>query len=223
VDNLSAGGALLSEGPVVPVGEGVEIELRFGTHVVARVVGEIVRHQELGARGVGLAVVFAIDDPDTQDALQQYALQQLERLATPGVLVVSRAPDRRERLARAIERLDLPALVAASPLEAIAHVVDPRTSVRAAVVDGDLGSAGGLELLRVIAELDPGVRRVLVTDTARPLELTLAETAGAAHATLAIGASGAAIAAALGLRDRAGQLATARRLRARHRDTDRFV
>jgi len=199
VENVSAGGALLSEGAIVPVGDEVEVLLRFGSHIVNRLAAHVVRHEHLGARGTALAVVFAIDDPDTEDAVQQYALEEIERRAAPRVLVVSRSPRARAELVRLIERTGAATAAAGSPLEAIAHVADPRASVTAAIVDHDLGTASGLELLHILADLAPSVRRVLVSRAPRPANLTLARTLGAAQAMLTWPTTSGMVAAAVGL------------------------
>ena len=194
VHNVSAGGALLTDGPLIAVGDTVETVIRLRSHVVARLAATVVRHDPLGACGVGVAVAFSHDTDETEDALQDAALRELERRARPAVLVVSQRP---ETLAISIEHLDVPVLVAQTPLDALATLVDAGTAVGAVVVDAALGGATGIELLRVVAEIAPDVRRVFASPSATPLEHELARARGAAHATVRISASSDRLRAAL--------------------------
>jgi len=199
VHDVSAGGALLTDGPLLAIDDTVEIVLRLRSNVVARLAATVVRHHAQGARGAGLGIAFVHDTDETEDRLQDAAVRELERLARPAVLVASHAPDAPGLLAIPIERLGVPALLVTTPLEAIAALIDADASIGAVVVDSALGAGNAIELLGAIAEACPEVRRVFMSRSARPLETELVRTRGAAHATLSIPTTPDRLRAALSL------------------------
>jgi CheY-like chemotaxis protein len=184
VQNLAAGGALLTDGALLPIGEEVELVLQLGSRPVVRVGAEVIRHQDVGARGRALAVAFRHETAETEDIVQQVALEEIERRRTPAVLVVSPSTELLQTMAGAIETLGRPVVATRTPLEAVACLSDDRCVVDTILVELAEPRTPALELLALVAESFPAVRRVVTSGSARPAQLELARLAGAAHATL---------------------------------------
>ena len=85
VRNLSAGGALLEEGPAIAVNELVRIDLllpddRHRLSLKGRVVRQL--HREGGRAAV--AIAFSDVQPHQEDSIQQAVLRMLQALQRPG-------------------------------------------------------------------------------------------------------------------------------------------
>jgi CheY-like chemotaxis protein len=164
VEDMSAGGALLSGGPELPVGRKVGLSLHVAGEHLLDLQAEVVR--DCGPRG--LAIAFRAMTPAGEDTIQQTVLAALEayrRGDCPArhVLVV----DESELVCKSLQR-DLTALghrvvCAWTPEQIAARIHDPYVRYDIAVIDQSLGSTEGLELLREVAGLHPGVHRVLMS------------------------------------------------------------
>lgn len=176
VENVSASGALLTRGPLLPVGETFVLSLWLRAAPIGRVRASVVRHART-ARGKVMGVVFDRIAADCEDALQEVAIAEVEYLRTPAVLVVTSGGGVHDSLVRTIEALGRRTLAARTPLDAMAMLVRDQ-AVTAVVVDLDLETASGLELMSAIAEMAPAVRRVLVSARSRPQQLALAMQSG---------------------------------------------
>ncbi|HEY8426905.1 MAG TPA: PilZ domain-containing protein [Sandaracinaceae bacterium] len=162
VQNLSAGGALLTGGHDVRASAPLRVflelpgmePLTLGAHVKRRVV-----HGNL----VALAVAFRHISESSEDRIQDALLELLaaaHREEHPAVLVVDPSPDARAELAATIRALDRRVLTAEAPLGALCVLDDPDERVDAVVVRlGDENAP--VELLEHVAESYPRVRPIL--------------------------------------------------------------
>lgn len=81
-DNLSAGGALLVDGPALEVGTEVQVLLMLGRRTLA-VRAQVVRTQQYGQHGLASAVRFLDVSAKNQDMIQTFVLASLKRNAAP--------------------------------------------------------------------------------------------------------------------------------------------
>jgi CheY-like chemotaxis protein len=189
VENLSVGGALLTGGPLLSVGESIKITLQLEKRTIGPLVAEMVRQSDQCDSVV--AIAFRRLTVTDEDAIQQALLEALEserkRAGVPAcsALVVDGSAPVRQQLIRDLASLGHHAVAAATPLEATMRLADP--SARFDVVLVDLGSAAvdGLALLRYVAEHHPHTRRILMSGHVRLDQLRLATAAGEAHEVLA--------------------------------------
>jgi len=82
----------------------------------------------------------------------------------PAVMIVDPRPDERQKLADAVRHAGFEPVEAATPLEAIHLIEQDDTCVAAAAVRDQLTQTAGAELIRFLAEQQPSLRFVLVTD-----------------------------------------------------------
>jgi hypothetical protein len=180
VQNLSAAGALLAGGPVLPVGETVEVSLYLSRRAVARLQAKVGRHQR-GASGAALvALRFRHEAVDSEDQLHDALLAELENQRAPTVVLVSRETRVHAALGPLLTGLGFRAEAVRTPLEVMVELADDPGHLVGVLVD----LAVGTDLLRAVAELAPGVRRGLVAVDARPAQLKLAAVGGLAQVAL---------------------------------------
>ncbi len=185
VEDLSASGALLSGGPELPVGEKVGLSLHVaGVHLVD-LRGEVVRHG--GTRAI--AVTFRSVRPLDEDMIQQAVLGALEayrRGECPSrhVLVIDDSEVVCKTLQRDLADLGHHVVCAWTPELAAAKIHDPYVRFDIAIVDLSVGSVEGLEVLREVAGLHPGVHRVLMSGRVSHDQLKLAQVMGKADVIL---------------------------------------
>ena len=189
VRNLSAGGALIGpEAPLEPcVAEDVlytrargqlDADILFETEKAVRVVLElpgmdavplrahVVRLDHDRAGGPTVALAFSHDHPDTEDIIQDAVLRALERQQrrrVSSVLVVDDERGIRDALARELAQLNREALLAASLAEARRRLESRGSTIEAAIIDVVLGHDLGLELVDLLAESYPEVRRIVMS------------------------------------------------------------
>jgi CheY-like chemotaxis protein len=181
VENLSAGGALLSGGPPVPLGTVGEVVVHLGARRRLFLLARIIRS------GEAIAVAFQDLPSNTEDLLQNLVLTELEeqrKRTPPSALIVDDSEMILQALERQLAALGHVAAAATTPLEAVQHLLDHEHSIRVAIVDLSLGCSDGLEFLAYLAEEHPAVRRVLMSGTVRACQLSLAVRRQRAHAAL---------------------------------------
>lgn len=88
VRNLSVCGALFTEGPSLDTDTLVEVDLRIPDHRQIRVVARVTRHgiHDGGAEYFG--VEFVHRSSETEDAIQEALLDEIERSQTHGVIPI---------------------------------------------------------------------------------------------------------------------------------------
>lgn len=166
VQNLSAGGALLTGGHDVRTSAPLRVllelpgrePLTLGAHVKRRAVdGDL----------VALAVAFRHITESSEDRIQDALLELIaatHRSDHPAVLVVDPSPARRAELAEQIRGYDRRVITAEAPLGALRVLDDPTEHVDAVVVREGEGAAP-VELLTHVADSYARVRPILyVTD-----------------------------------------------------------
>jgi CheY-like chemotaxis protein len=185
VEDLSASGALLCGGPELPVRHGLGISLHVaGVHLLD-LRAEVIRH--CGSRAI--AVAFRDMKAGDEDAIQQAVLAALEayrRGECPArhVLVVDDSEVICDALHRDLTGLGHHVVCAWTSEQATARIRDPYVRFDIAVIDLSVGPVEGLELLRQVAGLHPGVHRVLMSGRIAHDQLRLAQIMGKADVIL---------------------------------------
>src|SRR6266542_2582138 len=187
VDDLSAGGALLTAGPRLPVGQSLGLSLHIPSQPPLVIDGVIVRSSE--SSSVALAVAFRSLNPADEDAIQQAVLTALEaqnRGECPSrmVLVIDDSEIICETLRRDLSTLGHEVICARTSTEASARIQDPYAHFDIAIVDLFVGDIDGVELLGRVAGCHPGVHRVLMSSRVAPDQLKLAQVMGKADVIL---------------------------------------
>jgi CheY-like chemotaxis protein len=186
VDNLSVGGALLTGGPLLSLGQELRLTLQLDKHVIGPLRAQVVRRDGLGGEAAGIA--FAALTVAQEDALQQASLDALEAEVSgkraQRALVVDDSAHVRQSLMRDLVSLGHSAIAAATPLEAMMRLEDPLAEFDVVLVDLCSKTFDGLALLRYLAEHHPSTRRVLMSGDVRPDQLKLARLTGQADDVL---------------------------------------
>lgn len=187
VENLSAGGALLSGPRLLDVGTQVRVLLAppgAGWSWRLALDGYVVRHHPDGGEA-RFAVAFRNLHPRVEDELQQAVLRRLEWLRqAPAVLVLDDCPGVRRVLARQIGALGKRVIATATPQEATTEMACDDETIAVAIVDLVLPGASGTDFLRFLATEHPRVRRVVMSGAVPAEELRRALAAGIADAAL---------------------------------------
>lgn len=173
VQNLSAGGALLTGSRPLPVGRRVRVLIRFSAQRTVAVWGKVVRRSPEAGGVVSMAVSFRHPTDTTQDAIQQEALAALLRAARPSVLIVSDRREVRQRLAGQVELLGRAVRMAGTPLDALRWIESPGESIDTVVVPRSMGRPGPFALLGFFADEYPTLRRILIPDGPAAIASTL--------------------------------------------------
>jgi hypothetical protein len=164
VQNLSAGGALLTGSHAVEAGQRVRVLLRLSAQRMVAVWGKVVRRSPSAGGVVSLAVAFPHPSDVTQDVLQEEALASLLRAGRPAVLVLSDRRDVRMGLAGQVERMGRAVRTAGTPLDAVRWLEDPAAHIDTVVVPRSMGRPGAFAMLGFFADEYPALRRVLLPD-----------------------------------------------------------
>ena len=186
VENLSAGGALLSSERPLPTQGPLRVCLRLSPRRDVSVDACVVRaHPTVDGRHRH-AVAFTEVPAVVQDLLQSAALRALSAESPQlHVLVVDDEPVVRGALARELRALGAAARPVAGPFEALLRLQDQRPHYRVAIVDAQLGAEDGVEVLRQLAGEHPGVRRVLMSGRVAMDELMRVQASGLAQQVFA--------------------------------------
>lgn len=166
VQNLSAGGALLTGGHDVPRAARcrVLLELPSGESLA---VGAWVRRRATNDGVIALAVSFRHASPASEDRIQDAILGLLDRRhksENPAVLVVDSSPAQRHALVAQLSELGHRTIGCAAPLDAIRRLDDPEDHVRAVLVRDAAGARPGVELLELVADTYRDVRPILLVE-----------------------------------------------------------
>ena len=163
VQNLSAGGALLTGAPHVSRAAPVRLVLELPDGPLT-VDAELHRSVDVGGL-VALAVAFRHVEPRSEDRIQDAVLGMLDkgyRDTHPAVVVVDVSERARLTLAAELTALGHRVLTFAAPLGVVDLLSDPDENVGAVVVRDE--SEPGPELLEWIAETHARVRAVLLVE-----------------------------------------------------------
>lgn len=187
IANLSAGGALLSEGREMASGRDLHLALNLPELQPIEVDGKVVRTliDDDGRKSYGIA--FRDLDPYTEDLIHNMLLSKLEsqRRAKPYVLVVNDNVEVRRTFEREFRVMDARTLLTATPLEAMRLLCNKKINIDIAIVDSFLGPEDGMLLLKYIEKEYPDIQRVLTSEPEHRHQLDLALTFGRAHAAFA--------------------------------------
>ena len=166
VQNLSAGGALLTGARDVPRSAPLRLLLELpGGEPLA--VGAHVRRRATVGNLVALAVAFRHLCQSSEDRIQDAVLEQLDtafRADHPGVVIVDASEAARLALAEQLHALGCRVIPCAAPLTAMQLLQDPNEPIRAVVVRDSPGARPGPELLEWIAETYEEVRPILLVE-----------------------------------------------------------
>lgn len=188
VNNLSAGGALLSGIEPLPIGASLHLDLRLPGRRPIGITGVVVRAQGSAADGsASFAIAFREVGPDLHGVIQQAVTAALERsraIAVPVVLALSHPPPEPGGLERHLETLGRRLRSASTPLDALRLLQDPHGGVEVALVGLTFGRASGCEVLTFLAEHFPEVRRVFVASAIEAAKLERDRASCPVHAIL---------------------------------------
>lgn len=163
ITNLSLGGALISLGEHVPHKPGlnhdVRIELEIGGHGW---ITQRARVRRATAREV--AVAFTEIKPNVEDVIEDELLAAVEARNRPRVVVVDAEPHRRRRVSEQLHAAGCISLEAATPLEAIAMVEEPRNHVAAIAVADTVRDAH--PLVAYLTDSNPGIPIAMLAEDA---------------------------------------------------------
>jgi CheY-like chemotaxis protein len=185
VEDLSAGGALLSGGPELALGENLALSLHVaGVHLVD-VRADVIRHAPAKGTAVAFRNVHALDEDMIQQAVLG-ALEAFRRGDCPArhVLVVDDSETICKTLQRELGDLGHHVACAWTLDQASAQINDPYVRFDIAIVDLSVGSLEGLDLLKTISDTHPGVHRVLMSGRVSHDQLKLAKVMGKADVIL---------------------------------------
>ncbi len=200
VENISAGGALLSA-PRELAGDGpVRLRLQLSPRRAVYISGSVVRRHP-GCDGTHhIAVAFADLPPSVEDLVQAAALRALTATRSAvQVLVVDDEEVVRSSLARELRALGATAREAGGHADARARLAETGLRIDVAIIDAHLDCDDGLELLRHIEREHPAMRRVLLSGRLSPVDLAHAELTGLAQQVIAKPWRRADLSRALGL------------------------
>ena len=161
MQNVSAGGVLLSGGPAITQRTPVVVLLRLSGLEELRLAGFVVRRDVQFDDAI--AVKFRGVAPDVQDMLQGAVLMSLERKHDPSVLVVDGDIQSLSRMAHDLDALGYRAILACTPLDTIRWLTNFDVAISVVVVEYPFGHHDGVALLRVMADEFPFIRRVLMS------------------------------------------------------------
>jgi CheY-like chemotaxis protein len=211
VENLSAGGALLT-GQIVQlvgllaVGSTVSVRLLLpGASKSIEISADVVRAVEGTMRAteqLSFAVRFRDVSANTEDLIQSAVLGAIEESRVHGesaVLVLAESVEDGRVLKQSLEGLGQKPFPADTFLEVLRRLQDQNLRIEVALVDLLVRGASGLDILTALADYFPDVRRVLMSRNADAPALRLAQSSGRAHAILITPAEPAELAIAIGL------------------------
>ncbi|MFH0900393.1 MAG: PilZ domain-containing protein [Pseudomonadota bacterium] len=178
VENLSAGGALLSDGPMLSMGETVKVVLQLPGRRPVNVIGRVVRVEKRREGESSFAVAFRHSNTTTEEAIHRAVLQWLERVHSarePRVLVLDPSIRTRHALERDLLALGRLALPAGNLLDAMRWLQDEKLEIQVVLVDDSPGFHDGSQFLVFVAEHHSGIRRVVMSENATPGQLPLSD------------------------------------------------
>ena len=188
VEDLSAGGALVSGGPTLNIGEAVRLLLQLPGRGPFSLDGKVVRqlNDSRWQREVAFGIAFSNRPPSAVESREATVavLDQGQGLADPVVLVVDDNTRTCYTLVQDLQRVGRKAIAVTTPLDAIEWLLDGGSQIDTAMVDIVLGHSNGCDLLTFLADEYPDVRRVLMSDHLRAPQLETARELAQPHAIL---------------------------------------
>ncbi|HET9934040.1 MAG TPA: PilZ domain-containing protein [Polyangiaceae bacterium] len=171
VRDLSAGGALLVNGPLLPTGVECTVRLRVPGLGPLRVTAYTVHSAVVGNDRYAMGIRFTRLSPAVAEGLRELVDQELDRAAQPSVLVADDDLSRLSDLAEDLADLGERPLLALTPLEVIHWLCDPETTVELALLSEELHQKSGSGVFDFVRGEFPHVRAVLLKDTLAREEL----------------------------------------------------
>jgi CheY-like chemotaxis protein len=190
VEDLSSGGARVSGGPDLIIGEMVRLLLNLPGRGPFSMSGRVVRRFHEGrpsAEGRAFGISFTrISEPATpsQEATVT-AMREHHGLQEQMVLVVDESTRACFAMVQALQKVGRKAIAVTTPLDAIEWLLDGGSHFDVALVDIVQGQSDGCDLLSFLADEYPEVRRVLISDTMRTTQLDRLRELTQPHAVLA--------------------------------------
>jgi CheY-like chemotaxis protein len=166
ISNLSLGGALIhlhEDGPpdIQWDHDEVVVELEIGGAGWVAQRGQVRRGD-----AKTLAIAFGQVGPEVEDVIEDEVVAAVEAHKSPRVVVVDPKEDRRHQLAEKLRAAGYTSIEAATPLEAIALVEQPRNHVAAVAVADTLTQTGPHELVEFLSESSPHIKLAMFADNA---------------------------------------------------------
>jgi len=165
VRDLSASGALLVNGPLLPHALECVILLKVPGLGPLRLSAKTVHSTTLGNERYAVGVRFVHMAAPVADGLRELVEQELERTAQPSVLLADDDLERLSNLAEDLADLGERPLLALTPLEVVHWLCDPETTVELALLSENLHAQAGSGLFDFVRAEFPGLRAVLLKDT----------------------------------------------------------
>jgi CheY-like chemotaxis protein len=162
ITNLSLGGALiqLADGTHdIELDHDVTVELELGGS------GWIVQAGRVQRRSDGhIAIEFARLGQDIVDVIEDEVAAAQDADRSPRVVVVDPREERRHQVAEKLRERGYTSMEAATPLEAIALVEQPRNHVVAVAVAETLTQTGPHELVEFLTESNPHIKLAMFAE-----------------------------------------------------------
>lgn len=165
ITNLSLGGALIElvrepdETPELDHEIIVELEIGGSGWVAQR--GHVRRCSKRE-----VAIAFGAVGPDVEDVIEDEVVAAVEARRSPRVVVVDPRPERRQQVAEKLRARGCTSIEAATPLEAIALVEQPRNHVAAVAMAETLTQTGPHELVDYLSESNPNIKLAMFSEDA---------------------------------------------------------
>lgn len=160
--DLSLGGVRIrridESTPCPAVGSAAMIELELGRRWVAQD-GRIVR-----CAIDEIIVQFAPLAAEVEDLIEDEVLASIEATRRPRAIVVDPSAERRHKVAERLREAGCEPYEAATPLDAIGLLEQPRNHISAVAIAQTLTQTGGDELCDFVAETNPGIKLALLAD-----------------------------------------------------------
>ncbi len=183
IRNLSAGGALLFNGPPLPVDKKVGLLLQGALPHPFSLTCTVIR-SHLPSSAASVAVAFGALSAANEDLLHDLVLRSLEDQAHPAVLVVLRRPHLLASLASELSEVGHSVVLAMTEDDATSYLDGSGTSLAAVVVDVAADPLSAFWALELVEKRFPKARRVALCDQARTRGMARAFVRGRAHAVL---------------------------------------
>jgi len=162
IANLSVGGALIAlrgDASELPVRDDVTVELDLGGGGWVAQRG-VVRRRDAAT----LAIAFVDVKPELLALILDEVATTVDAERSPRVVVVDSRRDRRQRVAEQLREAGCTSVEAATPLEAIAIVDQPRNRIAAVAVADALTQTGPQELVEFLSESNPEIKLATFAD-----------------------------------------------------------
>ncbi len=168
VKDLSMGGILLSGGPRLDPGTHLQVVLRLPGRSPAVFGGKVSRVVRDTRRGAEIAVAFDQLSADQEDTIEDTIVFELTRETRKVVLVIDPEGAKGDQmLLRNLRASGRRVVQAATPLDAIARLEDPRVPIGAVFMGASVGKVRGIEFASFLADTYPKIRRVLLATRGR--------------------------------------------------------